>query len=125
MTRVDGRASRSSTGRKRGGQPGNKNNLRHGFYSKLFTAEDSQRLDGEINILDDLKAMRIKAYRLFKLTTLKKIDEKEIRAFYCLARALQFINTAERTLLLTRGHGGQIGQDILAALRELNPDEEL
>ena len=94
MTRAYDKAPKSVSGRTRGGQPGNKNNLRHGFYSELFTAEDSQRLDGEINILDDLKAMRIKAYRLFKLTTLKKIDEKEIRAFDCLARALQFINTA-------------------------------
>ncbi len=35
------------------------------------------------------------------------------------------INTLERTRLLARGHGGEIGQTILEAIRELNPYEEL
>lgn len=114
-----------ASGRRRGGQPGNKNALRHGFYSELFTTADSKRLDGETKILEDQKAMRIKAFRLFQLTPLETIEEKELKAFACFVRAIIAIDTLERTLLLARGHGGQIGDDILTALREMNPDEDL
>lgn len=125
MPRTRNRISKSTSGRKKGGQPGNQNALRHGFYSELFTIADSQRLDGELNILDDQKALRIKAFRLFQLTPLKTNNEKELRTFDRLIQVLISINTLERTRMLARGHGGEIGQTILEALRELNPDEEL
>jgi hypothetical protein len=34
--------------RKRGGQPGNANALRHGFYSKYYTGAEMQSLDDHI-----------------------------------------------------------------------------
>ena len=69
--------------------------------------------------------MRIKAFRLFQLTPLETIDEKELRTFDRFVNAIISINTLERTRLLSRGHGGQIGDDILTALREMNPYEDL
>jgi hypothetical protein len=117
--------SKNITGRKKGGQPGNKNALRHGFYSELFSTEDSHRLDKEFNLLDELKAMRVKAFHLFRLTPLEKFNKRELITFDRFLNAIISINTLERTRLLARGHGGEIGQTILEALRELNPYEEL
>jgi hypothetical protein len=125
MSRMHCKTSKSTTVRRKGGQPHNKNALRHGFYSELFTVADSERLDQEIKILDDQKAMRIKAFRLFQLTPLETIDDEQLKTFDRLIQAMHYINTAERTLLLARGHGGQIGDDILTALREMNPYEDL
>jgi uncharacterized protein YjcR len=122
------RTSKSTTGRRKGGQPGNKNALRHGFYSKLFTVEERALLDKDTasdHILATIKAMQVKALRLFKLTPLNQIDEEQLKTFDRFIQAMHYINTAERTLLLARGHGGQIGDDILTALREMNPYEDL
>jgi hypothetical protein len=39
---------------KRGGQPGNKNALKHGFYSYWFTHQENKRLDRDmLGQLDD------------------------------------------------------------------------
>ena len=117
--------TKNISGRKRGGQPGNKNGLRHGFYSELFSTDDGTRLDKEINLLDDLKALRVKAFRLFQLTPLKKFNKQELMTFDRFLNAITSINTLERTRLLARGHGGELGDDILTALREMNPYEDL
>jgi hypothetical protein len=37
--------SRQPSGRQRGGQPGNKNRLKHGLYSKQVSQEDSAELE--------------------------------------------------------------------------------
>jgi hypothetical protein len=39
--------------------------------------------------------------------------------------AVQHINTIERTILLARGKGGDLGKTILDALQEMNPDQDL
>jgi hypothetical protein len=38
--------SGTPTGRKRGGQPGNHNRLKHGLYARLVSAQDDARLQG-------------------------------------------------------------------------------
>lgn len=128
MYNANRRNSRTSTGRSRGGQPGNKNNLQHGFYSKLYSVETARKLrestiDGEIDIA------RIKAHALFLLTPLngatEEITENERNLLSLLNTFIISINTLERTRMLARGHGGEIGQTILEAIRELNPYEEL
>ena len=118
------RSHHKPTTRKGGGQPGNKNALRHGFYSKLYKAGDESRLK-ESTIDDEQEIARLKAYALAALTPLKHLSDIELFAIDRLNSLLITINTIERTKLLARGHGGDIGADILQALRELNPDEEL
>jgi hypothetical protein len=128
MTPIHSKTSKNVMGRRRGGQPGNKNNLRHGFYSQCFTVEERALLtkdEAADRLLGSIKAMQIKALRLFKLTPLNQISNEELKTFDRFVAALYFLNTAERTLLLARGHGGQIGDDILTALREMNPYEDL
>ncbi len=57
------------TKRKRGGQPGNANALRHGFYSKSFTDAEMGRLDLDIEgeFIDEIALARTNAARLADL----------------------------------------------------------
>ena len=118
------RQPRKPTGRKRGGQPGNKNNLRHGFYSDLWTVKDDIRLEQSL-IDDELALYRFKAHALAKLTPLRHPDDAELRIYDRLLTTGITINTLVRTRLLSRGHGGEIGMTILEAIRELDPYEDL
>jgi hypothetical protein len=54
---------------KRGGQPGNANALRHGFYSKSFTDAEKGRLDQDIEgeFIDEIALARTNAARLADL----------------------------------------------------------
>ena len=56
--------------RKRGGQPGNSNALRHGFYSRSFRSIDLTDLDAVRATLDDeIAAARVMARRIFEQAT--------------------------------------------------------
>ena len=57
------------TRRKRGGQPGNANALRHGFYAKSFTDAEMGRLDKDIEgeFIDEIALARTNAARLADL----------------------------------------------------------
>ena len=60
-----------SSPRRRGGQPGNANALRHGFYSKYFTETELQSLDANIKgeFHDEIALARIQVGRLAELLT--------------------------------------------------------
>jgi hypothetical protein len=118
------RSKRKPTGRKGGGQPGNKNALRHGFYADMWNIKTGKELAGSI-IEDELSLARIKAHALAEETPLKDPDEAELRKYDRLIATLIAIGTLERIRLLAKGNGGEIGMTILEALRELNPYEEL
>jgi hypothetical protein len=124
MPDAHGKASKSTTGRRKGGQPGNKNGLRHGFYSHLWTIRTGKELAGSL-IDDEIAMYRYKALALANLTPLKHPDEEELKIYDRLIATGITINTLERTRLLARGHGGEMGQTILEALREMNPYEDL
>ena len=124
MANSHGRTSKSIPGRRRGGQPGNKNGLRHGFYSHLYTIKEGKELQGSF-IEDEQSVARYKARRLAELTPLKNPTERELAIFDRFNAILITINTLERTRLLARGHGGAIADEIWKAIMELNPDEEL
>jgi len=124
MPNAHGRTSKSTTGRRRGGQPGNKNGLRHGFYSHLYTIEEEKELR-DSSIEDEQSIARFKARRFAELTPLKNPTERELAIFDRFNAILITINTIERTRLLARGHGGEIEDEIWKAIMELNPYEEL
>lgn len=108
------------------GAKGNKNAQKHGFYSKLYTLDEAARLRQDIDMDDEQKLLRTKAYRLAKKLDLNgNLDETELKAMNTLSIIIQTINTLERTKLLARGHGGEIGKTILEALMELDPYDNL
>ena len=53
--------------RKPGGQPGNINALKHGFYSRRFTASEAEDLEARLSegINDEIAMMRVFVRRLF------------------------------------------------------------
>jgi len=55
--------------RKRGGQPGNKNAFRHGFYSPSFTSAEMRSLDSNVKgeFHDEINLARVNANRLAEL----------------------------------------------------------
>lgn len=67
--------------RKRGAQPGNRNALKHGFYSRLFTTADKSRLDqiSEGDLSSEIKLLRVSIYRLAS-HILKSTDHQELVA---------------------------------------------
>jgi hypothetical protein len=58
-----------SINRKRGGQPGNTNAFRHGFYSPSFTSAEMRSLDSNVKgeFHDEINLARVNANRLAEL----------------------------------------------------------
>ena len=112
--------------KKRGGQAGNKNALKHGYYSELFSTLDIRRAKTGNNIEDEQALLRSKAFRLAKRIHFDgELDETELKAMNTLSLIIQQINTIERTKLLAKGHGGDIATTILEAIQALDPWTDL
>ncbi len=88
--------------RKGGGQPGNRNAFRHGFYSKSFTEEELLALDKNIKgeNLDEIAAARITAAHLLEL--LKDYKNMPFENFISAANALN--NYLDRIQSLSRAY---------------------
>jgi hypothetical protein len=100
---------RKASGRRRGGQPGNKNALRHGFYSHLYTIKEGKELK-ECDIFSELAMFRtyIRGWTHF-IPVDRKPTKEELTIMDRINALVISINTMERTLLLARGHAGRNG----------------
>jgi len=118
--------------RKGGGQPGNKNALRHGFYAKKFTADENSRLDktNAVDVQAEIALLRVCIGRLqnelnFAPAYLTDAFHNEIRddhylkALNTLSQMTQSLGTLTRTHYLIRGKGGDVTDAIMRALEEL------
>jgi hypothetical protein len=58
-------------GRKRGGQPGNTNALKHGFYSQHFKAAEAMDLEGfpQESLQDEVAMLRVMIRRVVELAS--------------------------------------------------------
>ena len=56
-----------SSGRRRGGQPGNLNALKHGFYSRQFQKSEIADLETAGNLNEEIGMMRVVTRRLLEL----------------------------------------------------------
>lgn len=112
--------------KKKGAQPGNKNALKHGFYSELLTRDEIARLNKikDIDLDDEIKILRALTYRLVEQIETSDMDEARKTA-NTISNIVQVINTTQRTKLLARGGGGEIAQTIMEALMSLDPYKEL
>lgn len=121
-----------STGKKKGAQPGNKNALKHGFYSSGFTAAEIKKLEGveDLDISSEIYLTRIMIDRLkeqieFAEQTYtdaqlnSRRDEHYLRQLNTLAMMTQSQATLIRTQYLIKGKSGDIQSSILQALEEL------
>lgn len=120
--------------RKPGGQPGNKNAEKHGFYSRQYSAEEASRLQGtdRASLDDEIDLMRVCMDRLAWELDLDAAylpnkdggqsnlrDDHYLKQINTMSLISQSIATLIRTQHLTRGKGGQVEQTILEALAEL------
>lgn len=120
------------TKRKGGGQPGNKNAEKHGFYSKNFTADENKRLtdSDRFSLEHELDLLRVHMDRLIKEISFDEVERTDAQgntsrdAHYLgqlntLSIMTQSLSTLIRTHYLTRGKGGTVEQGIMEALEEL------
>lgn len=112
---------------KKGAQKGNKNALKHGFYSELLTAKEIARLNKikDIDLDDEIKLLRSIVYKLREKMDMNAVTEDELKRLNTLANIVQVINTTTRTKLLARGGGGEIAQTIMEAIMSLDPYKKL
>ncbi len=84
--------------RKRGGQPGNLNAIRHGFYSKSFTESEMLALDSNVNgeFKDEIDAARVNAARLAEL--MKDYKNMAIQDFIAASNAFNNYMDTVRSL---------------------------
>lgn len=75
--------------RKRGGQPGNINALRHGFYSRLFKPLETKDLEDilSIGLEDEIAMLRVATRRAFQLANDADDIDQMIKALGALGLA--------------------------------------
>ena len=118
--------------RKRGGQQGNKNALKHGFYSKSYKPDEVKRLNENdaTDLFSEISLLRVMTDRLqaeisFDTQTLTGAngnnvqDDHYLRQLHTLSAMTTSLATLIRTQYLTRGKSGDLQSSILAALEEL------
>lgn len=124
------RKPKPKTGKARGGQKGNKNAERHGFYSKHFTADEYNRLANSKDALDITAEIDLLRVSLDRLTEQISFDEitrtdnngTEYRDAHYLSQlnTLSAMTTAMSTLIrthyLTHGKSGDVQTSIQEAL---------
>lgn len=126
------RKPKHKTGRKPGAQSNNKNALKHGFYSKSFTADQKKRLDSQtiIDVESEINLIRICIENLNDQLSFDEItrtdnngtdfrDTHYLQQLNTLAIMTQSISTLVRTHYLIHGRSGDIQSSILQALEEL------
>lgn len=107
--------------KKPGAQTGNKNALKHGFYSKHFKAEERGRLT-QTNALDvdsEIALLRVFIDRLTDQMPAQLLDEDSLKALNTLSLMVNSQSTLIRTHYLIRGKGSDAEKSILQALEEL------
>ena len=114
-------AAKKQLGRKRGGQPGNLNAFKHGFYSEGFKSGEIADLDAYMaeGIQDEITMMRVITRRIFMLANgVGSIDEG-IAMLGALGMASIRLASLLRMQRMLGGDGGQVGEAISQALTEV------
>jgi acyl-[acyl carrier protein]--UDP-N-acetylglucosamine O-acyltransferase len=116
-----------SSKRKRGGQPGNKNSFRHGFYSKSFTASDMQSLDKNIKgeFHDEISLARVQASHLAEL--MKDYKNMPLQDYISASNAIN--NYLDRIQSLSRAQkyiyqNQTTVEKALEELKDISPDDD-
>ncbi len=114
------------SGKSRGGQPGNKNAQRHGFYGALYTTQDTARLAQPSKVEDEQELVRKYIFEIASWISMDTAsheapaDDSRLAYFRAMLEAMEQVNSFERTILLARGRGGEIGKTILEVTTDLS-----
>lgn len=103
--------------RRRGGQPGNTNALKHGFYSGKFRAVELGDLEGSVQdgLGDEIALMRVMIRRVFKYASEEAITLEAWQGALC---ALGAASTRLAGLMKTQKVLGKSEGDVVSALSQ-------
>lgn len=90
-------------GRQRGGQPGNLNALKHGFYSKRFQRGELLDLEQAGDLKEEIGMMRVVARRLLKMSRGCRDLQELIQVLNALGLATTRVAGMMRTLKFLGG----------------------
>jgi hypothetical protein len=117
----------STSKRKRGGQPGNSNALRHGFFSRSFTRAELHDLDENVKgeFVDEIALARVNASHLAEL--LKDYKNISLDDYVSASNALN--NYLDRIQSLSRAQRFMYRnqttlEQALAELADIPPEED-
>ena len=115
---------KTSTPRRRGAQPGNKNALRHGFYSAHFTGEEKTALDviSERDLESEIIMARVAARQMFKLFKQEAVAALKAQLFDLLTTANVKLATLLRTQKFLRGEGASAADLLMQAITDIGAD---
>ena len=104
--------------RKRGGQPGNTNALKHGFYSRAFRSVDIDDLDTlELKLEDEIAAARVAGRRMLELSDEMTEPMQSIRALAAFSTHLIHIASLMRTHGILTGGSNTTSEAITNAIQ--------
>jgi hypothetical protein len=108
--------------RKSGGQPGNFNALKHGFYSHRFSPLELRNLDTALadGLDDEIALLRVTIRRVFDLATEEGEDsETWFKALSTLGLASTRLAGLVRTQKLIKGDNSSVASALSQALGEV------
>jgi hypothetical protein len=118
--------SGQGTGRRsRGGQPGNKNAQKHGFYSGNFKPkenEDLAALGGEVDLTDEIVMLRVVMRRMFENSDNCGDVASWADVLNSLGAASTRLAGLLRTQKLLSGGGSEVADALSQALREVTSE---
>ena len=111
----------SSKPRRRGGQPGNTNALKHGFYSRRFSPTDLKDLEDcdSPGLQDEITLLRIFIRRLVDIAYDAPTIENFIDTSRILILGISSLNRMVKTQKLVFGNLSQLDSALTQALREI------
>ena len=107
---------------KRGAPPGNKNALKHGFYTRRFRDFEEGDLEViEAKLINEIAGMRVSARRIMKYSEEVENEDpmKAVSALGAFGLACIRIASISKTLAALSGEGDETQSAISIALREV------
>jgi len=110
-----------ATKRKRGGQPGNTNALKHGIYRKHYTTDEITDLETALQsgLQDEIALLRVLLKRTFALASGVEDLEESTKTLNALGAATTRLSGLLRVDKLLGGGGGNAAEAIATAISEV------
>lgn len=107
--------------RKRGGQPGNRNALKHGFYSKGYAIGEIDDLDAMLKegLEDEIVMLRVMTRRLVELADGNKSIESAIANLNTLGAAATRLGGLLKTQKILYGDDSSVSSALSEAISEV------
>ena len=112
--------------KRRGGQPGNTNAVKHGLYSRRFSPEEIEHLSGmQEGVKDEIEVVRISLARILDFIGQIDLSKMSIEDYAALQNLITKNAATVARLMqvqkaLTDSEKAGLGAQLLAALEEVN-----